>query len=139
MQRGKAARNPCKSGMDLKSVFAMFANYGRSKHQKTAGDFIQSSKFRKMLQNAKFICKGMSNKKGKICGNKCDQEFVEYCKKGSKSKTTKELHFDDFIIIGVPQLADLLTNGDKEEFCARLCQRQAKGCWWRHKSCGQPV
>jgi len=37
---------------------------------------IESSKFRKMMQNAKFICKGMNSKlkKGKMSGNKCDQE-----------------------------------------------------------------
>lgn len=122
MQRGRQARAPVKSGMDLKATFAMFANYGRSAKQKSAGDKIQSSKFRKMMQNAKFICKGMKCKNGKITGNKCDQEFVEYCKKGSYSNNTKELHFNDFISIGVPQLADLLTGGDKEEFCRRLCQ-----------------
>ena len=106
--------------MDLKQVFAMFAIFGRGERQKTTGDLMQGPNFRKMLQNAKFICKGFSNEKGKICGNKCDQEFVEYCKKGSQSKTTKELHYNDFITIGVPQLAELLTGGDREEFCRRL-------------------
>jgi hypothetical protein len=131
IQRGRMARAPVKSGSDLKTVFAQFANYGRSKKQKSAGDMIESSKFRKMMQNAKFINKGMNSKlkKGKMSGNKCDQEHTEYCKKGSKS-TKKALHFDDFIAVGVPQMAQMLL-GDHtetpagpelcEEFCRRLC------------------
>ena len=50
MQRGKSARNPVKGGMDLKAVFSMFANYGKSSKQKGAGDMIESSKFRKMMK-----------------------------------------------------------------------------------------
>jgi len=123
MQRGKNARNPVKGGMDLKSVFSMFANYGKSSHQKGPGDMIESSKFRKMMKNSKFICKGMSIKKKdkgrKINGNMCDQEFVEYCNKG-KFSTKKKLHYNDFIAVGVPQLAELLTGGDMEKFCQLL-------------------
>lgn len=123
MQRGKSARNPVKGGMDLKAVFSMFANYGKSSKQKGAGDMIESSKFRKMMKSSGFICKGMSIKKKdkgrKINGNMCDQEFVEYCQKGSMS-TKKKMHYNDFIAVGVPQLAELLTGGDMEEFCRLL-------------------
>jgi len=123
MQRGKNTRNPVKGGMDLKAVFSMFANYGKSSHQKGPGDMIESSKFRKMMKNSNFICKGMTIKKKdkgrKINGNMCDQEFAEYCQKG-KFSTKKKLHYNDFIAVGVPQLAVLLTGGDKEEFCQLL-------------------
>jgi len=125
MQRGKASRNPCKGGMNLEEVFSMFANYGKSAHQKGPGDTIESSKFRKMMKNANFLCKGMTIKKKdkgtKINNNMCDQEFVEYCKKG-KFSTKKKLHYNDFMSVGVPQLAELLTEGDAEEFCRRLAQ-----------------
>jgi len=111
--------------MNLKQVFSMFANYGKSSHQKGPGDMIESSKFRKMMKNAKFLCPGMTIKKKdkgrKINGNKCDEEFVEYCYMGNVS-TKKKLHYNDFIAIGVPQLAELLTGGDTEELCRRLAE-----------------
>jgi len=125
MQRGKSARNPCKGGANLMEVFCMFANYGKSSHQKGTGEMMASSKFRKMMKNAGLICKGMTIKKKdkgtKINGNMCDQEFTEYCQKGKQS-TKKELHFNDFIAVGIPQLAELLTNGDKEELCRKIAE-----------------
>lgn len=122
----------------LTDVYATFSNVSLSKKQRQAkkskgiaGQYLNSKQFMKMLKNAKFVGKfGKKYKKSshKIQPGVVDTEFAEYCKKGMDGKeggtgksTKKELHYDDFVIIGVPQLSDLLKL-DPEDFCARLCQ-----------------
>jgi len=121
LQRGKLARNPVKGGMDLKGAFATFSNFGKSAKQKGAGDMIDNSRFRKMLKNAKIVHgKGMKKIKGKMTGNQSDQMHVGLCKKGTKS-AKKNLHFDDFLLLAVPAIAEIIKK-EPEEVCALICQ-----------------
>jgi len=92
--RGRAARTIVSDGDDLKVVFAKFANFGKSKHQRGAGDAIDSTRFRKMMKESKLI----HNKK--FSRTDCDMTHTKCVEKGQKLLT-----FTDFLEKAIPIIA----------------------------------
>jgi len=107
-ERGRAERKVAKKGDDLKSVFAKFANYGKSSMQKNDGQSIDSTHFRKMLKDSKLI----HNKK--FNGNACDTMHVSCRKKGEKT-----LDYTDFVEKVIPKLAEVW-GVEPDEIVARI-------------------
>ncbi len=94
--RGRATRTVAKNGDYLMIVFAKFANFGKSKNQRGAGDAIDSTRFRKMIKESKLL------HKKKFSNTDCDMTHTK-----CRSKGEKLLTFTEFLEKALPIIAKL--------------------------------